>query len=137
MKKAILFGILSVLLAMPIAALAHGNNQNQCNANNPDNCPVPSQICDNGQAVGNPHCNPTLTQPPLQYLTVTPVSPTNEPTVEPTVEATPSQAVTPEATATPSPKQEEKKDSGSTTNNVAGESGHMLTPCTLKTCGWK
>lgn len=99
MKKFII--VIIVILALAVFTVihsyqagAHQYNWNQCNENNPENCPVPSVICGNGEHVGNPHCIPDITDEPTGEVT-----PTEE--ITPTVEVTPT--ATPEATPTTSP----------------------------------
>jgi hypothetical protein len=80
--------LFSVLLAVrPANAHKNHDNQNQCNIYNLQNCPLPSQICDKGEAIGNPHCSPSE-EPTVTML------PTDE-------AASPTASV--EATATPQP----------------------------------
>ncbi len=91
MKLKILIIILVAIALIGLVAVLHASAHNDdhditgCNANNPQNCPKPTEICDNGEHEGNPHC----------------VSPT--PTVEPSV--SPTEAVT------PTPECDEDKDS--------------------------
>jgi len=87
-KATFLTTIISLGIIGTSVVFAHADNNNQCNANNPQNCPVPSVICDLGEHVGNPHC-----------ITPTPtVSCTPSPTEgEPTDEVTPDLSTTPTA----------------------------------------
>lgn len=82
-----------------------GGNSGQCNANNPQNCPSPTAVCDNGQVVGNPHC---ATPTPTATATATPkatgtatASPSPTATATYTPRPTATVIATPTATSTP------------------------------------
>ena len=73
-----------------------GQNEDcQQNANNPENCVDPPPVCDTGEAVGNPHCQPPVT-----------ATPDPEPTATPTPDPEPTATPTPDPTATPDPEPE-------------------------------
>ena len=80
-----------------VVALGTGNdNPDQCNANNPQNCPSPTAVCGNGQVVGNPHCQ---TPTPTATATATPKA-TGTATASPSPTATATYTPSPTATAT-------------------------------------
>lgn len=84
--KRFLIVIALVILAVSFVKVvsAKNDNDNQCNRNNPENCPSPVAICDNGEHTGNPHCqSPTPSASP----TATP-EPTATPSAVPTLEPT-------------------------------------------------
>ncbi len=87
----------------------------QCNRNNSSNCPDPTPVCNNGQAVGNPHCNtPTATATATSTATAT-------------ATATKTATATATATSTPKAKIELKKvwvgTAGSTTLKIGTSAG--------------
>lgn len=108
-KKWMWFGIMVLFIIGMFAFLNHQAGATGCNSNNPDNCPLPSPICDNGEHTGNPHCHPTVTP------TITPicddwgcVSPSVSPVISSTSTPTPTVSLTPtvtsvEPTNTPGP----------------------------------
>lgn len=54
--------LLTVAISTLILSKVSATNLDQCNANNPENCPNPTQICNQGNDVNNPHCiTPTVT----------------------------------------------------------------------------
>ncbi|SRR6266496_1903337 len=128
------------ILAFALTVSAH---ENQCNANNPENCPIPTQICNNGEHTGNPHCQPSPTSTPEVTETPIPtVNPCDElteevapnaPCVTPT--ASPSATLTPTTTPTQTPQQ--GKEETKTAGNSAEVKGITITPCRPGVCGWK
>lgn len=56
----IIVALVVIILGTYMATIANASTS-QCNNNNPKNCPIPTQICDNGKHIGNPHCQPTET----------------------------------------------------------------------------
>lgn len=101
-----------VLVVTLLAPRVGATNNNQCNRNNPENCPDPIEICENGQHTGNPHCltpSPTATSSPVPTEEPTPTpEATNKPS--PTLVAIESPIVTSTPVATETPKQPEGKD---------------------------
>lgn len=88
MRKFItLIAILLIILGFLVSRVSATQGDYNCNSNNEENCPIPTQICENGEHTGNPHCNPspTVTPEPTEEVT---------PTVEPSPEATPSPTTT-------------------------------------------
>lgn len=150
MKKKLVIGASIIVIAFSSFvgfASANQQNLNQCNSNNPWNCPAPTEICNNGQHTGNPHCNPTATPTTKPTATPTPgcfftvegnkvYYPCPSPTVTPTCGwnvdhpcATPTptkgceddeDCVTPTPTATPSATPTPTQPPG---NNNGGSSG--------------
>ncbi len=94
-KLLVLSGFIVSLLLVQVA---HATNLDQCNANNPTNCPEPTQICNNGNHTGNPHCNDVTPTIPV-------ISPTLPIPCDEKCEVTPTVVVSPTASpsATPSP----------------------------------
>lgn len=130
--------LLACSLIFKVQANGDHNNLNQCNRNNPENCPEPTQICGNGEHTGNPHCQPPETPSATPSATLTP-EPTVEttlstiPTVEPTVQPTtlPTTPPSPHGDGLSDGKSDGKSDSKSSPPQVT------LIPCGANTCGWK
>lgn len=103
----------------------------QCNSNNYSNCPTPTPVCNNGQAVGNPHCNTptataTATATATQTATAT-ATPCGELYAKTACTPTPTVTATATSTATPKAKIELKKvwvgTAGSTTLKIGTSAG--------------
>jgi len=113
--NALFVGLVAAATFVIFSATSAIGNPNQCNENNPENCPSPTAVCDKGNAVGNPHClipTPPSTGTPTATSTVTATStPTGTPIVTPTQPSsggggsldTPTEDPRPTATNTPVP----------------------------------
>lgn len=131
--------IFSLLLCFTVTVFAKPHdNPNQCNSHNEDNCPVPTQICNNGEHVGNPHCLPTIGPSVIPTVSVTVTLP--EPSLTPEVISSPS------ATPTPSNTEDNKNTSDGRSDGLSSCSdctktheapAIILPPCTKDTCGYK
>jgi hypothetical protein len=109
MKKQIIISILVLVFGSMLVlnlAFAQGYNEDQCNANNPENCPIPTVICGNGEHVGNPHC----------------IEPTVSPTTTPIPTGIPGcdgDCTTPTPTPTPTEVKNESTIADVTSSNVS------------------